>query len=478
MTSLLGRVWRSALFSLSLSVAACDVAPAALDAGTASGDAAHVDAGDALTRDAASMIDTSVLLDAPPDPMFDAGEALDALPPEDAPPAMADAGATDDALRAMTDADSMPLDASLSMDDGGATPPDAPPPPTDAGAMPDAPVALVCPMGDALGAAIDRERVRLGITGAIGRFSMPGCEWTGASGVSDRATGRAVVPTDRYRVGSITKTFTAVVILQLMEEGRISLDDRLSSFVTFPGGDGITIRHLLSHTSGIYDYYGSPAVVADQSRPWARDEVIAVAAAQPPLFAPGANWAYSNTNYFLLGMVIERITGNAYHVEVRRRLLTPLGLDETYLEGPESLPGGLVVRSYEHRSGPYVDITALTHPSLGWSAGSYISTAEDMEDWGRAVFTGSVLSPATRALMLTPTALPGGRTGQTGLCIFVQNLGATLGTLYSHHGWFGGFRTVMGYLPAHDAMTVAFSNDDGGPANPLMTGMWMAAGLL
>jgi D-alanyl-D-alanine carboxypeptidase len=460
-----GRASRHAVLAVfaGLGLAACNtVAPSVVD--NASTDArAGSDGGDASPpRD--SSVDV------------DAGSLADAFLVE-LDGALSDAGvdaALDDASGPGIDAWSAELDAS-GPDAWSADPDDASAPPIDGGT--DAFVAPpVCPFASDLQASADAELARQGITGVALGIDMPGCLWRSASGIEDRSTGRAMLASDRFRIASITKTFTAAVVLQLVDEGRLHLTDTLSTFVAFPGGDAITIRQLLAHTSGIYDYFNSPPVEAAYGRVWTREEVIDVARAQPPVFAPGSNWGYSNTNYFLLGMIIEAVTGNPYHHEVRTRLLEPLGLDDTYVAGPESLPGG-VAHGYE-RVSAFVDRTDLVDPSLTWAAGGIVSNVEDLDGWARALFTGDVLSVATRTAMLTPEPLPGGRTAPTGLGVWIDNLPRGLGRYYSHIGRVPGYYTMFGYLADHDAVMVELTDDTDGAPNPFMTDMWSVVGLL
>lgn len=389
-------------------------------------------------------------------------------PEHDAAVVPSDAGGRDaavdlpDAWSAGADAWTADPDAAPAADSG-----------TDAG-----PSTPVCPYAAALQTAIDAQAVRQGASGAAVGIDMPGCLWRGATGVADRATGRVMLENDRFRIASMTKTFTAAVVLLLVDEGVIGLDDRLDAYVVFPRGAAVTIRQLLSHMSGIYDYYNSPPVMADYQRVWTRQEVLDVAQAQPLSFAPGTSYSYSNTNFFLLGMVIESATGQSYEHEVRTRLLEPLHLDDTYVDGLESLPGGFV-RGYEHIStGSYIDMTDAFDPSLSWAAGGVISTVEDLDDWARALFTGSVLSAAMRTEMLTPQPLPAGGVAPYGLCIQIQVLPSGLGTFYSHAGRIQGFNTMFGYLLDHDVVTVALANDQDAAASPFMTDSWQVAGLL
>ena len=325
-----------------------------------------------------------------------------------------------------------------------------------------------------LQAALDAGRASQAVSGAAARLDSPACTWSGGAGLADRRAGRAVTPGERFRVGSVTKTFTAAVVLQLVDEGRLALDDRLSDHVAFPGGDAITVRHLLSHTSGIYNYTDSPLVRADSDRAWSVQEILEVAAAEPRAFAPGTAWDYSNTNYILLGLIIEQVTGQPYHREVRARLLEPLGLDDTFLEGAEPIPDGYA-RGYERRDGELVDITDEFHPSLAWAAGAMVSTVGDAAAWARALYAGDVLAPATRAEMLTPTALPGNATAPYGLGVFVEQ--TALGPIYGHGGTIHGFQARMAYLPDVDLALAAVVNDWHGDPEAILAALRDPAGL-
>lgn len=393
--------------------------------------------------------------------------------------------------------DASPIDARVVASDGGledgsvdASGPavDAASGPTD-GATSDAPSDLdavvvpadagpACPSSSALQSATDAELAHQATTpGVTLGIDMPGCTWMSAAGVADRSTSAALDATSAMRIASITKTFTLAVVLQLIEEGRLHFDDPMTTWVAFPGGGAITVRHLLAHTSGLYDYYNSPPVLASLGTPWTHEQVIDVARAQPLAFAAGTMQRYSNTNYYVLGMIIEAVTGHPYEVEVRTRLLDPLGLNGTYVAGVEAARGHLA-RGYDHTSGTPVDVTDVVHPSLTWAAGGIVSTTPDLLVWTRALMVGDVLTPTMRTAMLTPEPLTGGGTGSIGLGVQTQMLPGALGTFDSHLGRLQGYYGMIGYLPSHDAVTVQLTNDQDGAPNPFMTDMWMVVGIL
>src|SRR5256885_14289786 len=154
-----------------------------------------------------------------------------------------------------------------------------------------------------------------------------------AAGVSDRAHGTPMRVSDRFRVGSVTKTFVAAVVLQLVGEGKLSLDDTVEKWVPglVPGGDAITVRELLNHTSGIFDYLNDgdstvlrPYLKGDLGHVWTPRALVGVASKHPPHFPPGSGWSYSNTGYIVLGLIAEAATGDSLGAELKRRPFEPL----------------------------------------------------------------------------------------------------------------------------------------------------------
>ncbi|WP_037859805.1 serine hydrolase domain-containing protein [Streptomyces sp. NRRL S-340] len=248
-------------------------------------------------------------------------------------------------------------------------------------------------------------------------------------GVGDLRTGAPRGAHDRYRVGSITKTFTATVLLRLEAEGRLSLDDTvdrwLPGVVRGHGHDGrrITLRQLLNHTSGVYSYTadegfgrahflkdGFFAHRYDTLRP---EDLVRIAMAHRPDFAPGTSWQYSNTNYVLAGMVIERVTGHSYAHEIRERILRPLHLTATSLPGTRVTVAHPSGRAYSKLSdkttGPVYDVTEL-NPSLASSAGEMVSDSADLNRFYTALLRGRLLPPRQLAEMRTTV-----RTGSPGI---------------------------------------------------------------
>ncbi|WNV87279.1 serine hydrolase domain-containing protein [Umezawaea sp. Da 62-37] len=286
-----------------------------------------------------------------------------------------------------------------------------------------------------------------------------------SAGVRADAAGEAEVG-GYFRIGSVTKTFVATVVLQLVDEGRVGLDDPVGAYVDgVPNGDRMTVRQVLNHTSGLYDYAHEEGLSTNRWRGAARfreyrpAELLAVAASREPYFEPGGGWHYSNTNYVVAGMLVERVTGRAYGEEVRARVLRPLGLAHTIVPGRWAglpLPHA---HGYTEVDGQRVDAT-LMNPSLDWAAGEMISTADDLNRFFDALLGGGLTSPASLAAMR--------QTVPTGT-IFAYGLGLQRFDLPCGRSVWGHGGELIGYL------TYATRADDGRRAalsyNPLGEGL-------
>ena len=279
----------------------------------------------------------------------------------------------------------------------------------------------------------------------------------------------------RFRIGSITKMFTSTVIMQLAEDGVLTLDDLLALWLPevaaqLPYGDQITLRHLLAHTSGLFNIVEHEAYYADLFAEMVVDEeagTVKLACVQrdphdtlaryvygkDALFEPGARWSYSNTNYTLLGMIIEAAAAMPLAEVYRTRIYEPLGMTSTFLDCYEDTLVE-VVHGYTGFGDDRTDVTEL-HESVGWSAGGLVSTAPDLIAFARGLFGGALFDdPESLDAMTTPV------TGSTyGLGVRRQ------GELYlGHAGYIAGFRSVLNYAPEFDTVVVMLYNHDG--ANP------------
>ncbi|MEU6680249.1 serine hydrolase domain-containing protein [Streptomyces sp. NPDC046925] len=253
--------------------------------------------------------------------------------------------------------------------------------------------------------------VRDGVPGAVARVRDGRQIWRGTAGVGDRSTGQPRTPRDRFRIASITKTFVSTVLLQLESEGRLDLDDTVEEWlpgvVQGHGNDGAktTIRQLLNHTSGIFDYiqdeeyagklFGK-GFLRHRYDTWTPKQLVTLAMKHRPDFAPGAGWKYSNTGYVLAGMVIEKVTGHSYAVAIKQRVIAPLGLHATTVPGTDVTmpqPGSRGYSKLFLDDGPVYDVTEL-NPSAAGASGSMISDAADLNRFYSALLGGELLPPA------------------------------------------------------------------------------------
>ncbi len=269
-----------------------------------------------------------------------------------------------------------------------------------------------------------------------------------ASGRADLATGRAMAPRDRFRVGSLTKPMVATVILQLADESRLSLDDSLARFLPglLPDGDRLTLRQLLNHTSGIADYLDNPgfvdAVIANPARVWTPQELIAIANGMPRSFSPGAagRWEYSNTNYLLLGLVAESAGDAPITALLEARVFAPLNMTSTYLGTSTSLVApfaqGYADLNPLQRN---VAVGTLVSPTTAGAAGAVVSTAGDLLRFVEALAAGELVSSASQTARLT--TVPASRARYPGDAFdFEYGLGVLVGD-----GWIGHNGVIPGY---------------------------------
>jgi D-alanyl-D-alanine carboxypeptidase len=297
------------------------------------------------------------------------------------------------------------------------------------------------------------------------------------AGVADVSTG-APVPLDaEFRIGSVTKTFVATVVLQMVGEGRLSLDDPVARWlpgvVDGNGNDGavITVRQLLEHTSGIPDYTDDvPALAsadgfrANRWRTYLPAQLVFLATGHPPVFPPGAGASYSNTNYVVLGMIINRVTGRSWAHEVETRIIDPLDLAHTTVPGLFPFVLGPHVEGYSNfGAGGPIDVT-VANQSMFDAAGSMISTAGDLTRFLTALVGGRLLAPAQLAAMETTIVAPqlaalwpGARYG-LGLGWFPLSCG---GGFFGHPGDVPGFHTWDAVSPHGDRALVVLVTGDG-----------------
>jgi D-alanyl-D-alanine carboxypeptidase len=216
-----------------------------------------------------------------------------------------------------------------------------------------------------------------------------------AFGVANLETGEPMDTKDRVRIASITKTFTATVVLQLVDDKNLGLDDHLSEFVEgIPNGEQITIRQLLNMTAGVYDYFEDPEFIAwmygDPRTPFSTDAMLEIARRHGPEFPPGQAWGYSNTNYTLLGLIIEKVTGRPVEAVVKDRILDRLDLDETSYPKTPAMPKPYA-HGYLSINGQPRDVTEFD-ASVVRASGGLVSTLDNLRVWANALARGSLVS--------------------------------------------------------------------------------------
>ena len=313
------------------------------------------------------------------------------------------------------------------------------------------------------------EIVDSGFVGVVLRVHDEQGEWVGSAGVSKLGETAKPPANGHFRIGSNTKTFTAALVLRLVAEGKIGLDTPAADYLPDFGLDErITMRMLLQHASGVFNYTGEiyddgtyklaiPAPGTPLGNAWVDirfktyqpQELAELALSKPARFAPGTGWSYSNTNYVLARLVIEKVTGRSLAEEMQRLILGPLGLSGTVI--PETSPE--IPQPHAHAYYRYEDAGEQTtvdvtrqNPSWVSTGGDMISTTQDLATFISALLGGKLLPAPLLAEMCTPhpTSIPG---MGYGLGVFVQDAGPSGGTLITHNGGMAGYATLMYSTP-------------------------------
>ncbi|MDR2994010.1 MAG: beta-lactamase family protein [Bacillus cereus] len=298
-----------------------------------------------------------------------------------------------------------------------------------------------------------QETVQLGTPGILAKASNNGKTSSYTAGVADLSTKKPMKSDYRFRIGSVTKTFTATTVLQLVGENRVKLDDSIEKWL--PGliqgngydGNQITIRQLLNHTSGIADYLKSKdADIMNSKKTYTAEEIVKIGLSLPPDFSPGKDWLYSNTGYVILGMLIEKITGNSYAEEIEKRIIEPLDLPNTFLPGNSPvIPGKNHARGYMKidDKGELKDMTDY-NPSLANAAGDMISNTDDLNKFFSSLLGGKLLKERELKEMLTTVPVEGKGVGDGyGLGIYETKLPNGV-SVWGHGGAIPGFTTFAG----------------------------------
>ncbi|MDN3352822.1 serine hydrolase domain-containing protein [Actinomadura sp. DC4] len=291
------------------------------------------------------------------------------------------------------------------------------------------------------------------------------------SGVGDLKTGAPIPGDGRFRIGSMTKPYVATVVLQLVGEHRVALDAPIERYlpglVRGNGNDGreITVREMLQHTSGLPDYLiylSFPDLIAHPYAHYDRSALLSLALGHPALFRPGKGWSYSNTDYLLAGLLIEKVTGHPYGEEIRRRILTPLGLRATSVPGDRTTIPGPHARGYVRPDNgtPVVEMTEF-NPSVAAGSGDMISSGADMSRFFDALLHGRLLRPAQLREMMTTRATGGADGRAYGLGLESRSLPCG-GVYWGHGGDIFGFETLGGATVDGRRATVMVNLDPGG----------------
>lgn len=269
-------------------------------------------------------------------------------------------------------------------------------------------------------------------------------------------------PGDEFREASNTKTMMATLVLQLVAEGRLALTDPVAKWLPgmVPGGEAITLRMLLNHTSGLFDYTEDPAVLPSilgrDPRPWTSAELLAVGVKHDPLFAPGTEWSYSNTNYVAIGAVLERVTGSSLAELVRDRIARPLNLTHTYY-ATDATWHGRHAHGYEPDAAhmppgvpaEFRDVAGVRHdghvdvsdnnPAVGGAAGAMVSTTRDWSRFYTALMSGTLLPAAQLAQLRTTVPIFPDQPDGPGYGLGIQTGATPCGTIWGHDGGLPGY---------------------------------------
>ncbi|MEU3293820.1 serine hydrolase domain-containing protein [Streptomyces longwoodensis] len=299
---------------------------------------------------------------------------------------------------------------------------------------------------------------------SVGVWTPDKGEYVKSFGVADKNTGRPMTPDLYLRIGSETKTFTVTALLQLVDQGKVGLDDTIGKYIEgVPNGDKITLRQLAGMRSGLFNYSQDEAffkaLTSDPQRHFTPQELLDYAFKHPVLFPPGEKFYYCNTNLILLGLVVEKMSGQQLAGYIHDHVLEPAGLDHTSFPAGAEFPDPHAQGYTDQTANGQVEDTADWNPSWAWAAGAMISQLQDLRVWARTVATGQLpdgnrmISEATQKQRLAtpPTSIPG---AGYGLGIFdVQGW-------IGHNGSLPGYESLTIYLPSAQATLVVMLNTD------------------
>lgn len=298
----------------------------------------------------------------------------------------------------------------------------------------------------------------------IGIALADGTSFGLAAGRSDLQANKPMKPGDLMMAGSVGKTYAAAVAMQLVKEGKFALDDRVEKYLgsepwfsRLPNGKDITIRHLMNHTSGLVRYefkdQFTKDLTANPGKTWKPQELIAYILDTQAPFEAGKGWDYSDTNYIVLGMIMEKVTGKKFYDLAEKRVLIPLKLQATVPTDSREIKG--LVQGYAGADNPFGGKDAviengkfIINPQFEWTGGGYAATTEDLARWAKMMYEGRGFPPEMLPEMLNGAAAPMlGRETKYGLGVIIRQTRA--GMSYGHSGFFPGYMTDMMYFPEH-----------------------------
>ena len=324
----------------------------------------------------------------------------------------------------------------------------------------------------AVEAVMKKEKIPGAIVGVWQKGQKP---FEHAFGVRDKKT-KAPMTTGLYmRIGSETKTFTGTAVLQLVREGKVGLDDPISKYISgVPNGQNITIRELGEMRSGLLSYTANRQwqlkFVSHPYRPWKPEELLPYSFSQPPIFAPGAQFNYCNTNTVLLGLLVEKLSGEPLHAYVTNHILKPLGMTHSLFPTGAEFPSPHA-QGYTKQTLNGKETTATNwNPSWGWAAGAMISDLHDLRIWAKSVATGTLIGKAAQAQRERFIPAEGLEPAEYGFALF--DIKGWIG----HNGSLPGYQTVTVYSPRLKATMVILLNSDETPpsGNELSTSVGKA----
>ncbi|MFE2409230.1 serine hydrolase domain-containing protein [Kitasatospora sp. NPDC059408] len=319
-------------------------------------------------------------------------------------------------------------------------------------------VALTPDVTAKLDAAVQRVLTQTGVPGINVGIITPGGTYLKSFGVADKTAGTAMDPSLHLRIGSETKTFTATAVLRLVDQGKVGLDDPISKYVDgVPGGDGITVRELGEMRSGLFPYSSDPdfvnTLINDPNHVFTPDQLLAYGYKHPAVSPPGTQFQYNNSNYIILGKLVEKLGGQPAEQFITDQVITPASLSQTSFPSGTSIPSPYAHGYTEQTpTGAIADATNWD-PSWAWTAGAIVSTVSDLESWAKTLATGTLVKPATQVERLK--ALPTGDAG----------VGYGFG-LFKNNGWIGhngslpGYESVAVYLPQAQSTLALQLNTD------------------